>query len=433
MTRGRRRRGAMRAVPLLVPLVLEISSVSFGIELWSNEETRNSLSLDASLKCTGLASRAPDDPIFSPERESRIGLLRFRLGLGARFAESANIMFAYEQRLRVSSRYAGAGMGAGVLPAEAKVPFRSRQLDWQIDASSDDTYTYRHEIDRAFLALHPSWGEFSIGRQAIGLGRGVLFSAVDVFSPFSPLEVDREWRRGVDAVRLEYRASGTASAEIIGAFGEHWDESALLGRVRGIFGNVDGELLFGKRARDRMYAGTLSAAVGDAEAHLELAVFDVPERHPDGGPFCDDRLVGKTVLGGSYTFGVGDGLTLLAEYHYSGFGSEDVEDASARLVMDPVFMKRYLRGDFQIFSQHAAALRASYMVSSTWTASLLVIGSPEDGSGVASPSLTWDVAENVSFVASAFVPWGAEPSGGRIESEYGGAPLSLFLQISVYF
>jgi hypothetical protein len=403
----------MRAVPLLVLLALGAPALSFGIELWSNEETKKNLSLDASLKCTGLLSRAPDDPLLYPERESRIGLLRFRLGLGARFAEKANAM--------------------RVLPAEAEVPFRVEQLDWRIDASSDDTYMYRHEIDRAFLALHPSWGEVSIGRQAIGLGRGVLFSAVDIFSPFSPLEVDREWRRGVDAARLEYRASDAASAEIIGAFGEHWDESALLGRVRGMFGNVDGELLFGKRARDRMYAGTLSAAVADAEAHLELAVFDVPERHPDGGLFGDDRLVGKTVLGGSYTFDVGDGLTLLAEYHYSGFGSEDVEDASARFIMDPGFMKRYLRGDFQIFSQHAAALRASYPMTNAWTASLLVIGSPEDGSGIAAPSLAWDFAENVSFVASGFVPWGAEPSNGRIESEYGGTPLSLFLQLNVYF
>jgi hypothetical protein len=423
----------MRAVPLLVLLALGASPLSFGIELWSNEETRNSLSLDASLKCTGLASRAPDDPLLYPERESRIGLLRLRLGLGARFAEKANVMLAYEQRLRVASRYAVTGTGGGVLPAEAKVPFRIEQLDWRIDARDDGTYVHRHEIDRAFLALHPSWGEVSIGRQAIGLGRGVLFSAVDVFSPFSPLEVDREWRRGVDAARLEWRASDAASAEIIGAFGEHRDESALLGRVRGMFGSVDGELLFGKRAEDRMYAATVSAAVADAEGHLEVAVFDVPERHPDGGPFGDDRLVGKTVLGGSYTFDVGDGLTLLAEYHYSGFGSEDIEKTSARLIMDPVFVKRYLRGDFQILSQHAAALRASYPVTNACTASLLVIGSPGDGSGVASPSLAWDVAENVSFVASAFVPWGEKPSGGRIESEYGGAPLSLFLQISVYF
>jgi hypothetical protein len=38
----------------------------------------------------------------------------------------------------------------------------------------------------------------------------------------------------------------------------------------------------------------------------------------------------------------------------------------------------------------------------------------------------------VSFTASGFVPWGEEPDNGRIESEYGAAPLSLFLQISIY-
>ena len=33
----------------------------------------------------------------------------------------------------------------------------------------------------------------------------MLFGAVDLFSPFSPLEADREWRRGVDAIRADVK------------------------------------------------------------------------------------------------------------------------------------------------------------------------------------------------------------------------------------
>ena len=125
-------------------------------------------------------------------------------------------------------------------------------------------------------------------------------------------------------------------------------------------------------------------------------------------------------------------MTVLAEYHYSGFGVEDIDDAAARLA-DPDFQKRILRGDTQILGQQALALQGSYPINDTWTASLLVLESPGDGSGVVSPSLSWDYAENATFVFSGFAPWGDDPSGGQIESEYGGSPLSLFVQLSLYY
>ena len=74
---------------------------------------------------------------------------------------------AYEHRAMVSSE-GGQTLAGGVLPSESVAPFRIAQLDWSL-APSGDTFSYRHELDRAFVALHPSWGEVTIGRQAIGL------------------------------------------------------------------------------------------------------------------------------------------------------------------------------------------------------------------------------------------------------------------------
>ena len=41
--------------------------------------------------------------------------------------------------------------------------------------------------------------------------------------------------------------------------------------------------------------------------------------------------------------------------------------------------------------------------------------------------------QNLSLIASAYVPWGARPSRGRLKSEYGATPLGLFLQLNLYF
>jgi hypothetical protein len=181
-----------------------------------------------------------------------------------------------------------------------------------------------------------------------------------------------------------------------------------------------------------MYGGTLSTTVSDAEVHLELAVFDTPEAQPEGGLFGNEHLAGKAVLGSSYTFNIGDGLTLLGEYHYNGFGIEDVEDALERL-SDPIFHERFLRGDMQILGQHAIAIQPTYPINDIWTGSLLILQNPVDGSGLAAPAFTCDCSPNVSFLLSCYLPWGAGPSDGQLNSHYGAMPVSFFFQLNVHF
>ncbi len=414
---------------VLVVAVLLVVQETEAVDLWSNEKGGYG-KLDISGKATSLASDAPDDPFLFPDGFSRTTLTRLRLGLDVHHNDWMDSELAYEQRARWISGGGGFGTGGGILPDEAQAPYRITQLDWEIAA--DDRSSYRHEIDRGFVALHPKWGDVTLGRQAIGLGRGVLFGAVDVFSPFSPLEVDREWRRGVDAVRTEYRLSATSSVESIAAFGESWEQSAWLGHVRGYLGDIDGSLIVGKRAEDFMAGATFSAIVAEAEVHGELAVFDTPEAQPDGTLWGGDHTATKIVFGSSYTFDIGTGLTVLGEFHYSDFGVKEAEDIVSRL-HDPDFRRRFLRGDTQILGRQAIATQFSYLFNESVNGSFLVLTNPTDGSGVLSPSLRLDIDRNVTIITSAFVPWGAEPVLGRLRSEYGATSASLFVQAAVYY
>ncbi len=399
------------------------------VELWSNEEGGGG-TLSIAGKATSLASSPPSDPVLFPDGFSRTELARLRLGLSVQHSDWMDSELAYEERARWLSDAGGMGVGGAFLSSEGRAPFRITQLDWEITA--DDRSAYRHEIDRGLVALHPEWGDVTIGRQAIGLGRGTLFSAVDVFSPFSPLEVDREWRRGVDAVRAEYRLSTTTSAECIAAFGESWEQSALLGRLRGYLGDIDGSLIFGQRAEDFMVGTAFSAIAWEAEVHGEFAVFDTPETQPDGTLWGGDHLASKIVLGSSYTFDIGGGLTLLGEYHYSDFGVEDAEDAVARF-QDPDFVQRYLRGDTQILGRQAIAAQLSYPFNEAVNGAFLVLTNPTDGSGVLSPSLRIDLDRHITILTNVFVPWGDEPEMGQLQSEHGATAPSLFVQAAVYY
>jgi hypothetical protein len=390
--------------------------------------TPGSLDLRVSLKSAALVQRVPDDPALFPGRETASALWRLRLDGAARPAGWVALLASWEQRLRVDS--AGVDTVAGPLPAEAPAPYRLRPLDWAI--ASGAGLSWRHEVDRAAVLLDAGGGSrVTIGRQAIGWGRGVLFGAVDLFAPFTPLEVDREWRRGVDALRAEVALGEHASAELLAVGAARGDDMAAAGLVRGALGNADAELVAGWRAGDWLLGATSSAAAGDAEVHAELCAFRAAAPLPAGGSLGDPRLALKAVAGASNHFALGKGLYLLGESHHSGFGARNARDL-AGLVADPVFLRRLLRGDTQIPGRWAAAATASYPFTEVTTASLTALVSPGDGSGAVTPQLRFDLGDALTVTASGIVPFGAGPSGGAPRSDYGATPASLLLQVAVY-
>ncbi len=417
MTRERGR-GAFCAIIAVAVAAAFACGRAAARDLWESEDGERTVALTTAIKATTVM----------PESDESTSLWRLRLGFTAD-APSSHVEVAYEHRTR--SQPTGPGPVIG-LPLDAPAPFRLAQLDEAI--LEEGGFTYRHELDRAFIALRNDRAEVTVGRQAIGWGRGSLFSAVDLFSPFGSLEVDREWRRGVDALRADMRSEGHGSLDIVLAGDESWDDSALLGRLSGRTdsGTWDGDLVFGKRGEDLTYAGTFSASTpGGAAVYGEIAFFETPEHFDNGGLFGSDGAVAKTVLGAWRRYDVGDGLTLRAEYHFSGFGLDDIRTLPARR-SDPSFVARIVRGDTQILGKRAVALLASYELSDVWGAGLSLIGSPDDGSGVVAPSLAWDFSDSVSVSFSVFAPFGRDPVAGIPQSVYGGSPVSAFLQVSIY-
>ena len=382
-------------------------------------------SLRTSIKGSGLVFRAPDAPDLFPERSGGESVWRVRVEPEVRIGAGITFAGAYEQRLRYASSTGGIRT-AGILPSQVAAPYRLRALDWSLGESS--TASWRHEIDRASVTLRVPRSDITIGRQAIGWGRGVMFGAVDLFAPFSPLEADLEWRRGVDAVRMDVKLADRSSLDIVGAFGPAWDRSALGARVRGFAGPIDLEVMGGRRAKDWFGGVTTSAAVGDAELHGELAAFSVPSEAPG---VDDERVVWKAVVGGSHRLPIGSGILAYAEYHYSGFGAATPGEILT-LLSSAGFSERYLRGDTQILSRHAVALTGFYEASPEFAYSGQWILNPRDRSGIVVPSVTYTRNDQVSWLGSAYLPFGRTPRGRSLRSEYGAAAFSALLQLRIY-
>jgi hypothetical protein len=305
------------------------------------------------------------------------------------------------------------------LVPELRAPYRLRQFDDAL--ATGENVAYRHELDRAFFAWHLGRGELQIGRQAIGWGRGVLFGAVDIFAPFNPLESDREWRRGVDALRVSVPLADRFSLDAVAACGESVDESVFVGRLYGHSGAFDGELLLGRRRGDRFIGTAASMRVKGAEMHGELASFKTPAT--EGG-----KVVLKALWGGSYAWDTQGGLLLVGEYHFSGFGVSDIAELAAA-----PYLARLIQGDAQILGRHAGAVQLSQGITGTLPRTLGWLFSPRDGSGVLTGAVTWIFSDALTLAASAYWPYGERPRQGTLQSEYGGAAKSGLLQISFYY
>lgn len=392
------------------------------------EESDRPAELHSSLKGTFLLTRAREVGLLSPDEVGVASLWRLRFEPKARISSWLTVSGAWEQRVRVASS-ATALASPGLPPGEEEAPWRVVPLAGA--AASGSTWAYWHEIDRLAVALHLPWVELTVGRQALGWGRGVLFGAIDLFAPFTPLEVDREFRRGVDAVRAEVRLGPKASLDAVGVFGDALDKSAVAGRLRGYLGPVDAELVGGWRARDWFAGLAASASVFDAELHGELAAFVLPEDWQWGSTFGNRRVLLKAVVGASYQFPVGEGLRAIVEYHYNGFGLA-FPVSVLELAADPAVATRLARGDFQTLGRHLLALGASYTFELTLGASLQALVDPSDGSGLLAPSLTWDVAENVTLVAGGYVGWGRLPEDFVLRSQLGATPVTVLIQLRVY-
>lgn len=339
--------------------------------------------------------------------------------------EAFTATVAWEQRLE-------AGLASGTLalpgaPSGARPAYRLADFEPQIAAGAG--FRWSHELDRAYAAWHLGRFDLSAGRQALGWGRGALLSAVDLFAPFSPLEVDREFRPGVDALRAEVRVADQDSIEGVAALGRSFDASIFAARARGYRGQVDAEIVGGRRARDAFAGASASAAVGEVELHGEAIVFRLPERWLADG-LLGRRWIPRALAGASWVAPVGPGLALAGEYLYSGFGVPRSGDLTPWL-LSPAFSERYRRGDFQLLGRHALAVVASYETGISGAASFSWVHDPADGSGILTPGFSWTPDDRLSLRAAVFVPYGRLPVPGELGSQFGAAPLTVFVQLAV--
>lgn len=339
-----------------------------------------------------LQRRVDDTPVDTASLDLR---------LAGRWQRSGTVLeVAWEGLLRHDSLGIG---GQGVLAATRD----DRWLDLDRDLLRRTDQVLSQRLDRARLGLDLGSWRLSVGRQAASFGGGLVFQPMDLLNPFAPTEIDRDFKRGDDLLRLSRPFDDGSEVELVlaarrgGGRGLSADASSAVARWRGFRGTLSAELMAGAHLGEPLVAVSLSGPLGTAVWRSDWVA-----QRSDGAW----RL--SAVANVDWTTVIADrNLHLFAEAYRNGFGLDEV--SLTALATRPALRRRLQRGELFAVGEQQFALGATLEWHPLLRQSLLLLAEAQDGSLLLQSTVDWapDDAHTMQFSLVA-------PLGGRGE-EYG--------------
>jgi len=273
------------------------------------------------------------------------------------------------------------------------------------------------------------------GRQAISWGNGLLFTAMDIFNPFDPAAVDKEYKTGDDMLYTQYLLDSGNDIQAVGVVRRNpidgevdTDQSSLAVKYHGFFGSNEFDVLLAEHYGDALIGLGASTSLSGAVLRGDLVLSDT-----------DSGSVVSAVGGASYSWvSSGHNCTGLLEYYFNGFGQKGSDYSASSLAGNPELVKRLARGELFNLGRHylgaSVTLEATPLLNLTPNLFINLV----DPSALAQLTLNYDWKQDLQVLAALNIPIG--PNG----SEYGGIDamepgmylstgLSLFAQLAWYF
>ncbi|MBN1104634.1 MAG: hypothetical protein JXL84_14550 [Deltaproteobacteria bacterium] len=408
-------------------------------------DTGGAFGLDGSLRTIGALFRNYDFPAyFEDERADEYFQSLFRLAAAGRPHDGLSYEVHLVQALTYFSGPRKTPGNGGITIAGGKTRYRA--MDEASEWWSGEHTRALLWMDRCNVKVALAGMDITLGRQAVTFGKAHFWNPLDVYLPFDPNQFDRDYKAGVDALRVDIPLTSFSGITMVGVLGReldasgnyledngtldaNWYGSSLLGRY---FTNVAGwDLAFqaGKVYGGYQFGGGVVGEIEGVELRGEAALFRASESPPLPMPFAGDVFEDTLTV----VFGLGrrfeNSLILEAEYLYNGGGeSHAFNTAASRLAWGAV---RHL-------GKHLAGILASYEFTRLLTGQFTSIYSLSDDSLELQPTLTLSVSDNSELLAGLSLNFGRrpawDPSGiGDIRSEFGSYPHSIFVEFKVYF
>ncbi len=287
---------------------------------------------------------------------------------------------------------------------------RFMDLTWTVE--DGDRYRAYQRVDRLAVAYrHGNWG-VTMGRQAVSWGSGLVFQPMDLFSPFAPTAVDRDYKAGDDVLMFDRLSGGGSDLQLLAVLrrddqGERdASEGSVGGKFHMLFGEQDLEFIAGRHYRDVVIGASLRMPLGTALMRTDWLVTDLD----DGG------VEVSGIVNVDYSFDwLGNSWYVFAEYYRNGFGVSHKPVDLTRL--PDALVARLARGEVFTLMKDYTALGAQVQWHPLLMHSTTLITNLHDSSSLLQTSASFDAGDAMRIEAGAVVPL------GRPGDEYGGINL----------
>ncbi len=418
--------------------------------LWTSEGESHYLDLGGSIRTIAQGFRHSESTLlFGDDDElDALSVTLLRMTASGKAGSRLSGEFHGVQGLTYST-FSGSGVGVS---SSDLLPLRFRMTDAAWDWAENDHVTAAFAFDRFNLSLSLPDIEITLGRQAVNFSLTYFWNPLDVFLPFRPEQFDRDYKAGVDALRVDVSLGALSGFTLVAAGGrrldivvdpaaldvrvaaepfcdEPWFGSAVVGR--GFTNLWDWDLVVqgGKVYGGLQAGGGFSGEVFTIGMRGEAAYFWATEDRqaifiPGSGrqQLLDDHA--RVVVGIDRRFENSLYFTMEYFFNEAGGDEDDLLLSLARLAI----------GENQSLSEHSLGFLASYEILPILRAQMIYLLSLSDHSSLVFPSLHWQATGELEILGGAMIGVGDRPRNGLMpRSEYGTLENIFFGEIKWYF
>ncbi len=298
-------------------------------------------------------------------------------------------------------------------------------LDGSIAKGSDASL--RAEMDRLNVQGRIGRVRLVAGRQAITWGTNYFWPALDLFAPFAPNRLDRDYKPGVDALRMTLPIGDFSEIEAVAAVqGESSSDDASTGMLARLnFGRTDLGFMGGRFHGDNVLGGFVTADVRGATLRAEVT-------HTRSGDAFDAGRDRRRFWRGSVGFDrlINPVLMITAEVAFNGYGVSE----PARYLAEVASADRVSRGEVNALGRRHVGLALAWDLHPLWSLDNTLLANLNDSSVLWVPAARWSTGNESEVMFGAQLPVGPRiDASGRARSEYGLAARTLFASFTGYF
>ena len=300
--------------------------------------------------------------------------------------------------------------------------------------SEGDDYLVYHRLDRLFLAHDGSLGNFSLGRQALTWGNGLLFNPADLVNPFAPSDIIRDYKIGSDMLLYQNGFDNLSDVQlvVVPRTGENdeldFDQSTygLKTKFSCDYGDLDVYLM--KNYEDPVVGAGFSTYLGDGVVRSDITWTDLRDDSEKGSFFS-----GVLNYDRSWTWSDRNWYGFI-ELYYNGLGEANPLEA----LQSQALVDRLARGEIFVTGRYYVDILLQYEAHPLVNLIATVIYNLEDNSFLFQPRMDWEISQSIDLLLGVNVAWGPEDSefGELTDPQLGsgiGRPSQAYLVATFFF